>query len=162
MAAKAWWPACTSAIISRLSSGGASALAEPRDGAINHPRVDLRHGLVVETQPGHGPGAEVLHDDVALLAQAAREDQAGRRLEIEDDALLAGVVERIDQADTVLVRRNLSHQVAAVARFDLDHFGAAVGEQARARRAGHHGGEVDDDDPFQRTLHRAVQLSSFL
>jgi hypothetical protein len=143
--------------------GQRAALAETRDRTVDDLGVELRRRLVVQTQPGHRPGAEVLHDDVALLDQAPRQRQAGGRLEVEDDALLAGVVEGVDQADTVLVRRNLPHQVAAVARFDLDHLRAAVRQQARARRAGHHGGEVDDDDAFQRTLHhRAVQLSSFL
>ena len=44
--------------------------------------------------------------------------------------------------------------VAAAGPFDLDHFGAEVGEQLRAPRPGEHAAEVEDPDALQR-LHAA-------
>jgi hypothetical protein len=46
--------------------------------------------------------------------------------------------------------------VALAGPLDLDHFGAQVGEQLRAPRAGEHAGEVEDADAREDRIHRKV------
>src|SRR6266446_10797849 len=65
-----------------------------------------------------------------------------RRFEVERDALLAGVELTEAGAGAVAQRRPGAHHVA-VGRFDLDHFGAEIGEHAGTVGAGDRGGEIE-------------------
>jgi hypothetical protein len=68
---------------SRLSIAG--------DGGVDQPRIEGRQRRVVESQPGHDTGPEILDQDVGGLRQAPHDVLAARGLEIDDDAALATI-----------------------------------------------------------------------
>ena len=47
--------------------------------------------------------------------------------------------------------------VAAARALDLDHFGAQIGEQLRAPRAGQHAAQIEDLDALERLQWRRLQ-----
>jgi hypothetical protein len=53
-------------------------------------------------------------------------------------------------ADPARDRRGVAEHVAFARRLDLDHLGAAVGQQAAAPRSGHQRAQVDHADPGER------------
>jgi hypothetical protein len=111
-----------------------TALAEARDAAIDDPRIDLGHRVVVDAEPGLNVGTEVLDDDIDLLGKLEEDRLAFLALEVERKAALVAV--------QVLVVRPLdlaAHGVAARFRdrpLDLDHVGPPVGKLANGGGAG--------------------------
>ena len=67
-------------------------------------------------------------------------------LQVEGDAALVAAGQLPPQRHAVagVAPAHAPHGVAGAGPLDLDHVGAEVGEVAGARRAGEHGGEVDD------------------
>src|SRR5262249_22695978 len=99
---------------------------------------------------------EVLDDDVARGAEAARDLDGLGLLEVERDAALPLVV-LVEVAALVRAhlelgeRRQHARDADAGRRLDADHLGAEVRQLERAERAGPHPGEVGDADAFERT-----------
>jgi hypothetical protein len=73
-------------------------------------------------------------------------------------SIAAEIVSRFGGVAPVRVlqkRRPPAPRVIAAARlFDLDDFGAEVGEQLRAPRAGEHARQIDDGQMSERSRHR--------
>ena len=71
--------------------GGARSRAEPGHGARDQPRVDRRQRRVVQPQPLHDAGAEVLHHHVGALGQLAGHGKVGVVGQVQRHAVLAPV-----------------------------------------------------------------------
>src|SRR6185437_10833050 len=85
-------------------------------------------------------------------------------LEVEHDRAFAGVELAEHRALAIALHRAAAHQVA-LGRFDLDHVGAHVGQQAATMRPGDGGREVEDFDVGERPrmgvcheCHRAIRI----
>ena len=107
---------------------------------VDHPRVDLRQRRVIEAVLAHRAGLEVFGDDVGTRRKLARNIGAFRQMEVDRDALLVAVEHRKETGP----RAEQAARTVAVDRFDLDHFGAHVGEHHAARRSHDHVREFDD------------------
>jgi len=117
--------------------------AEARHAHADHVRAEPHEHVVVEPQVGHHPRAEVVDDDVRDRREPAREVQAARIVQVEQDAPLAAH-ERAREAAAAVA------EVEAPAALDLDHVGAQVGEDAGRHRPGDHPGEVEDANAVER------------
>ena len=115
-----------------------------RDRAIDQARIGRRDRRIVETEFLHHAAGEILHHDIRLRDQFARDLERRRIGEIERDAALVAIEAEEGRALAadfrVFVRPRI---VAAVRVFDLDDFGAEIGERLRAGRTGDDPGEID-------------------
>ena len=75
----------------------------------------------------------IFDDDVGTRDEPLEQRAGSRILEIERDALLPTRRNTPPQRDAVLARSHLSCAVSRPGRFDLDHRGAKVGEQAAGK-----------------------------
>jgi hypothetical protein len=125
------------------AAGRRTALAVARDGAVDQRRLHGGEGGIVQAQPLHDPWAEVLHQHVARPHQPLDDVDRRRALQVEHDALLAGIELAEITADPLTQRRARAHQVA-FGRLDLDHGGPEIGEEPRTVGAGDGGGQVED------------------
>ena len=80
---------------------------------------------------------------------------AVRRLQIEDEALLAGIELPEAGAGAVSQRRARAHHVA-FGRLDLDHLGAEIGQQPGAMRTGDRRREIEHAKPVQGAAIHAI------
>src|SRR3546814_3468328 len=69
-----------------------SALAIAGDRGIDDPGIAGRDRFIVEAERGERTGAEILDDDIGLVAKAQREVAGARRIEINDDIAYAGIL----------------------------------------------------------------------
>ena len=129
--------------------------------AVNNFRVQFFQRRITKTQLVHSAGAEVFNDHVGTGDQLQYQFATFSRLEVDGDAFFVAVIGREESRTRC---RQLA-RVIAVERFDLDHFGAEVGEHQTAGRAHHHMAELDDTDALERKLfghcHFAVLLQEF-
>ena len=86
--------------------------------------------------------------------QALGRRHRARALEVEHNALLAGVELAELAAGAITQRRPRAHHVA-LGRLDFDDLGAEVGEQPRAVRAGDRRREIEDPQARQCFFHLA-------
>ena len=133
-------------------SGGRPGLAVARDRTIDEVGLrGLQHG-VVEPEAGHHAGAEILDHDIGGRDQAADDLDRLGPLQVEDDALLAGVELAEGGAGAVAQRRARPHHVA-LGGFELDHLGAEIGQQPRAMRPGDRRREIHDPQAVEGAGH---------
>ena len=103
----------------------------------------------------HDSGVERFDQDVRRGDKVQQSFTLPGRLNVEHNALLAerhrGPVERRVGVAAVRFERRHPARFGAARRFDLDHFGAEVGEHASGQ-LGTRRGEVDDADPEQRRV----------
>src|SRR4030095_11042725 len=99
------------------------ALAEAGDAAIDQPRVNLAHRLVVDPQALLHPRPVVLYDDVGVLRELLEDRHTLGVAEVERHAPLVAV--EILEVEAVAIA---AHAVAraAAGHLDLDGFGPAV------------------------------------
>jgi hypothetical protein len=140
--------------------GIGAVLPERGDGGVDQARIHLLQVLVPEAEALHRAEAPVLGHDVGAGDQLLEQLGALRRLQLERDAELVAVpVLRGRHALLDAVAHPLHaerHALApAVARFDLDHPRAHVGEQHGAEGHGDDLSQVDHRDVAQRLIHRA-------
>src|SRR3546814_1819924 len=69
-----------------------SALAIAGDRGIDDPGIAGRDRFIVEAERGERTGAEILDDDIGLVAKAQREVAGARRIEINADIAFAGIL----------------------------------------------------------------------
>src|SRR3989475_12617439 len=109
--------------------------AEARHAHTDDVRPELHERVVVEPQVGHHSRAEVVDDDVRDGREPARELEAARVVQVEQDAPLAAH-ERAREAAAAVA------EVEAPAALDRDPVAAQVGEDAGGHRPGDDPGEV--------------------
>src|SRR5215472_11478726 len=120
--------------------------AKAFDRGINGAGIEFPYRLIVEPQPLHDLGSEVLGDDVGLLYKTSRDFLALLGLQIDDSAALAAVKKQEEIAvDIRVIAVPQAASAVAVGRaLDLDHVCAEPGEYLGARWTGLVVGEVDD------------------
>ena len=135
-------------------TGGARArLPVAGDRAIDQFGIVLAERGVVEAQPRHHAGPEVLDHDVGQGGKLIDDRLGGLALQVDRKALLAAV-ERAEIAAVAVAQRWPAADHVALEPLDLDDLGTEVGHQARAVRAGQHRGEIEHADALQRTRPR--------
>jgi hypothetical protein len=97
--------------------------------------------LGAELRRGHAepPGrrrAKTLDDDVRPGHQPIERSGIPRRPQIERDALLAAIEQKVVDAAPVEQRRKVAQRIAAPGIFDLDHLGAHLRQHQRRKCAG--------------------------
>jgi hypothetical protein len=120
------------------------ALAEARQAHHDQAGVDLRQRLPAQAELVEHAGAEVLHHDVGLGHQPAHHLDAVRVLQVHRHRLLVARLQVPPQRGALVELAPLAQRIAAIGRFDLDHLGAELGEDARGEGAGDQGAEFDD------------------
>ena len=147
-----------------IGTGARTRIAEAAHGGIDQAGVELGQALVGQTQALHRAGAEILHQHIGLLDQAADDGLAGRGLEVDGNALLVAVDALVVTAEVTClvvgkVRRRAAGHVAP-GRLHLDHLGALVGKQHGAEGSGQHLRQVDHPQSGQRAPALGAQLSA--
>ena len=141
-----------------------TVLAVTRHRAIDHPRLQGAHALVIETQARHHTRAEILEHHVGLRDEASHRLDRRWMLEIEHQRLLARVHgdEGGSHAVVAAVGSVVAHGITHARRLDLDDFRAQQSQQVRCVGAGHDMAEVDHPNPFQGSAHSPSPLQSIL
>nr|WP_253278127.1 NmrA family NAD(P)-binding protein [Variovorax paradoxus] len=109
-------------------------VSEARDGTVDQVWIGGRQRFIVQTEPLHDAGAEVLDHDVGFLRQLARDALTFSCLKIQDHASLAAVHRRIVGAEARAVRRPVANHVSRRG-LDLDHVGTDVRQRSGAHGA---------------------------
>ena len=131
--------------------------AERADRAVDDAGVLGHDRGVVETERGHEPGSEVLHEYVGAQGELARHGEVVGVGEVEGDALLVAVdrevVGRLHAAGAVVPLRRPPRAglVAGAGPFDLHDLGPEIGQVHGRQRARQHAGEVGDEEPLEGT-----------
>jgi len=136
-----------------------SRLAEARQRAINQTRIEFRQAFVVDAEAARHTGAKVMDQYVGLLHQLKQDRQALGLFQVEHQPALAAVHAE-EGAAFAGERGGIAPQVVAVWRFDLDDFGALVGQQGAAIGAGDIGTQVEYADSGQRAGARCRSSAS--
>ncbi len=123
------------------------------DRAVHQPRIQLAHRRIVQPQPLHHAGPEVLDQHVAVADEPAGRVDRQRILQVQRDRPLAGVQVREIGAVPVAHRHAGAHRFA-FRRLDLDHLGTHVGQPAGAVGAGDHRREIENAEPVQRACRK--------
>lgn len=137
-----------------------AGLPEPADRAVDDPGVERLRGRVVQAEPAHHAGPEVLDDDVRPRDEIARDGAPVGAGEVQREGPLVAVGHRGRVALAVDEGRDAPGFVAGAGPLDLDDVGAVVGEDHRAVRPGQEAGEVDDGHPGQGQHHYLRPLAS--
>jgi len=132
-----------------LEVGVRAARAETLDRSHHDLRVDLVDLLPREAEAVEHAGAEVLHDDVALVQQVDEDRLALGALHVDDDRALVAVEHREVERVGVGHVAQLPARRVALRRLELDHVRANPREQLRARRPRLHVGHVEDTDSLE-------------
>jgi hypothetical protein len=140
-----------------LELGVRAGRAEALDRAHHDLRVDALDLLPAEAEAVEHTGAEVLHDDVALLQEVDEHRLAVGALHVHHDRALVAVEHREIQAVGIRHVAQLPARGVALRRLELDHVGAQPREQLAARRPCLHVRHVEDSDALQR-FHLYLQL----
>ena len=111
---------------------------------VDETRIVAVQRVVIELQPSHDAGAEVLDDDVGNEREAPCNGMSGLILEIEADRALVAVL----VGGAVLVAG-----IAGTA-LDVHDIGAQIRQRARAKRSGENVGKVEHFQPGERTRNR--------
>jgi len=116
------------------------------------PRVHRGEPVVVEAEPLHEPGGEVLGHHVRPLDQPQEEGVALRLLEVDGDAALVGVEEQEEHRVEAGHLRPVAPRLLAAGRLDLDDVGAEPAQELGAGGARLELGEIQDPDAGQRVI----------
>src|SRR5262245_63738798 len=104
-----------------------AGLAVTRDRAVNKPPIGRAEHGVVEAKPPHDPRTVVLDENVGISCQPTSGGHCAFSLEVEHDALLAGI-ELAEVAAGAAAQRQAGAHHVALWRFDLDHLRTKVSE----------------------------------
>ncbi len=122
------------------------------DDPVDDRRVPLAHGSRPESEPLEGGDAHVRDEHVGPLEQSLHRLLPGLAAQIEHDAALAPVVQLERRHRRLLTGADGTEDRplrVAGRRLDLDDVGAPVGEDARRRRTGHPGRQLDHADTVE-------------
>ena len=128
----------------------ARARSECRDAAVHQSGVSPPNGGLVQAEPCHRPGAEVLYQNISTLGEASRHLQVRTVAQVEHDAALVAVDAEEVGAFVIDERRSPHSGVVALGSFDLDDVGTQVTEGHGAKRSGQYPGEIDDPQRGKR------------
>ena len=138
--------------------GVGPVLAERGDRGVDDIGLDLPEVVVTQTEPLERAHAEVLGHDVRAFHKLLEELHALRGLQLQRDrklvpvTVLRGRHALLDPAALALDAER--HALASpIARLDLDHPGAQVGQQHRAEGHGDDLPQVEHGDVAQRFFH---------
>ncbi|MNC33709.1 hypothetical protein D3C75_821130 [compost metagenome] len=121
-----------------------SGLTEAGQAHHHQLRVERVQHLPAEAELFQDAGAEVLDDDVRLGHQLLEDGLRLGMLEVEGQRLLVARLHEPPQRGALVQLAPLAQRVAAIGRFDLDHFGAEFGTDTRGERPGDQGTEFDN------------------
>ncbi len=124
-------------------SGAGIVLRETGQRAVDQPRIDRPHRLCAQAQTVHHPGTEVLDHDIGGLDQPPRGREPLVGLQIEDDAALVAVQERVGHP--VIDR--------STGRVDMNHVSTLISEHHRGQWPRDVVPEVDYPKASERTAH---------
>ncbi|MCY1413738.1 hypothetical protein D9M71_291750 [compost metagenome] len=119
-------------------------LAEARQAHHHQARVQRMQHVPAQVEFFQHAGAEILDQDVGLGQQALEYFAALGVLEVEGERLLVAGLHEPPQRGALVQLAPLAQRVAAIGRFDLDHFGAEFGTDTRGERPGDQGTEFDN------------------
>ena len=122
---------------------------------VDEVRLDGLEVLVVEAEPRHDAGAEVLHEDVRRAGEIEDHLPPSGRFGVHGNRALVAVVVHERRREVALPVPGAPHMVAAQGRFHLDDVRALVGENHRAVGASDHRREIDDAHAVKRPSHAA-------
>jgi hypothetical protein len=131
-------------------AGARVVRGEARQRQVHEPGGGVPESFPAKAEARHHAGPEVLDEHVGARREAVGDVEVAGVGEVEGDAPLAPVEERVGGACRRLAAR----------RVDVDDVGALVGEHDRHQRPRHVVPEVDDPDAFQRTGHGASSVHS--
>ena len=134
---------------------GRSGLPVAGNRAVDQFGMRPRQRLVIEVEALHHAGAEILHQEIAGGDEAVHDLLRLGPLQVEHDALLAGVKLPERGRHAAAQRRAGAHHVALIG-LDLDHVGAEIGHHPGAIRAGDRGGEIHHAHAVQRACHHTA------
>src|SRR5262249_26107548 len=105
-----------------------------------------------KTQAIHHAGTIILDDDIGFRSELLRQRDALLALQIDDNALLAAIA--ADEIVTLAIAewRKSTRIVTGAGRFDLQHFGAEIGQREGSRRPSEHAGEIEHAHIGERAL----------
>src|SRR3981189_267311 len=119
----------------------------PEDGRAR-PGVGVARDPVAKAEAIEHAVTEIVDQHVGLPHELQDNLLALRRAQVEREAALVAVIG--NEMAAVASAAEAAERIAAVAVLDLGHRGAEVGEQHPGKRAGDHGGELDDPDALER------------
>ncbi|MNO82804.1 hypothetical protein D3C76_740890 [compost metagenome] len=119
-------------------------LAKARQAHHHQARVQRMQHIPPQTKFFQHARAKVFDQDVGLGQQALEDIAALGVLEVEGERLLVAGLHEPPQRGALVQLAPLAQRVAAIGRFDLDHFGAEFGTDTRGERPGDQGTEFDN------------------
>ena len=123
--------------------GGRPGLAVSGDRAIDQFRVGLMQRGIIELQSPHHAGTEILHQHVRGRDQPANRLQSRRRLQIQNQAVLADI-ELAEGGRAIIPHRRAGPHRLAFLGLDLDDLRPHIGEHSRAVGSGNRGRKIED------------------
>ena len=135
-------------------------LAEARNAAEDQARARLTEALPAEAPALERPWHEVLDHHIGAADERQEQVATALALEVEGDALLAGVHPGVARAHAAHDRVPVPDQVTRPGALDLDDASPHLAEQSRRKGAGHALGEVDDGDAVEPGRHHAPPFPS--
>ena len=140
-------------------AGLGPCLAIAGDAAIDEIRLDCRQGAIVQPQPGHGAGLEVLHHHIHACHQPLHQGSRLRRLEIQRHALLVEVHRQIGRRHVLVLRP--PHQrprlVAGARLLHLDNLRPQEPQLHDPKGPSKDLREIQDSHPAERLRHNPLQ-----
>src|ERR1700687_2801460 len=124
--------------------------AESADRADDELRLERFQTLVAQTEAIHDTRTEVLEHHIALHGELEENLAPFFRARVECDAALVAIDREKVMALAVDERRYGARLIAAADLFDLDHFGAEIGQDQRAERACEHARQVQNAHAVER------------
>jgi hypothetical protein len=121
------------------------------DVAIDQARVGLGEGGIAQAEPDGGSAADRVQEHVAACREAVQCGAAVGGFEIEHDAALVAVVGEIQRPHSFRAARADGAGDVALRPFHLDDIGAHVAEILRRHRPEDDRGQIEHDQPVQRT-----------
>src|SRR5580658_7434673 len=124
-----------------------SVASVSRHRSVDQPGIGSRDGRVIQPEPRHHAGGEILQYNVGTIDDLARDPPPLLLLQIERDAFLTAIGPQIRRA--LLLRHHWAYPpeiVAAVGLFDFDDLGTEIGEEHGAERPSDEVAEIGDSD----------------
>ena len=121
---------------------------------MDQPGVAGPRRVGVGTDPAGRLRTHVVDEHVGPVDEGIEHRPRLGHAKVEGDAALVAGHGEEERAELGPVGADAAHDVAR-RRLDLDHVGAQVAQQQRGVRSGEDGGEVDDTDAVERSLHGA-------
>ena len=140
-------------VVIGLQAGIRATLIEAGAVHIDDVRANPANRLIPQAGSLDGIGTDVVDEHIAHLDQAAHRLATGLALEIPVDGSFAAIQAHEDRAHARCGRR-IADQSRGIAfsGFELDDFGAEIGEGLGAIRSEEHRGEIGDADSFEHGL----------